>query len=177
MANYTSGYSGSQLDAILSLFHNKGLGDVSGVVKRNSNGTFTYQPIDSTISNSSTNPIQNQAVHAAIADAVATITADIPSIYFDTKAHWDAQTTLVGEANAIYIYTDYKTIDNKNVHGIKIGDGNAYLIDNPFIDALMQNHINNTDIHITSAERDFWNNKVTCYPSLTDEETIIFTKN
>ena len=41
MAEYVSNYSGDQLDAVLALLHNKGLGSVTGVVKRNADGTFS----------------------------------------------------------------------------------------------------------------------------------------
>ena len=42
MANnpYTSGYSGSEIDAIIALFNEKGLGNVTGFIKRNADGTF-----------------------------------------------------------------------------------------------------------------------------------------
>lgn len=40
MANYVSSYSGEQLEAVLALFVNKGLGNVEGIVKRKSDGTF-----------------------------------------------------------------------------------------------------------------------------------------
>jgi hypothetical protein len=102
-------------------------------------------------------------------------------IFFDTKANWDAQPTLVGELNTIYIYTDYqtKTIDGVtyNIAGVKIGDGNAYLIDNPFLDSIYYDHVNDTSIHVTSSEKSSWNNKVTCYVVSQDPENLIFTKN
>ena len=41
---YTSSYSGSQIDGVISLFYNKGLGSVVGTVKRNSDGTFEVAP-------------------------------------------------------------------------------------------------------------------------------------
>lgn len=100
-----------------------------------------------------------------------------PAVYFDTKANWDAQTTLVGEENSIYVYTDYQQKDGHNIAGIKVGDGNAYLIDNPFLDTIYYDHVRDSDIHITAAERAFWNNKDRCYYSLTDLETLVFTKN
>lgn len=100
-----------------------------------------------------------------------------PAVYFDTKANWDAQTTLVGEENSIYVYTDYQQKDGHNIAGIKVGDGNAYLVDNPFLDTIYYDHVRDSDIHITAAERAFWNNKDRCYYSLTDLETLVFTKN
>lgn len=134
--------------------------------------------IDTEISDTSTNPLENRAIHKAIADAVDGIIAGTPRIEFNTKAAWNAQTTLVGENNTIYIYTDYLQDENgKNLAGIKVGDGQAFLIDAPFIDKFYYDHINNTDVHITNEERNKWNQKVRCYRSLTEEETLVFTTN
>lgn len=68
------------------------------------------------------------------------------------------------------MYTDYRLDEEGNaVPGIKIGDGNAYLIDAPFMDTDIIDHINNHTIHITEEERQFWNNKVRCFESVVDE--------
>ena len=101
----------------------------------------------------------------------------IPKIYFDTTSNWNAQAQLISEANAIYIYTDAYQSNSTNIPCIKIGDGLAYLIDMPFISKLEIDHRNNTDIHITSAERTFWNNKVSVYYNNTNsaEELVFYT--
>lgn len=107
------------------------------------------------------------------------------AIHYGTTAYWDSQSTLIGENNHIYVYTDYTTItsngETKNVPNIKIGDGNAYLIDNPFIttsvEQLINLHINDTTQHITAEERTIWNNKIRCYLSENNNETIVFTTN
>ena len=65
----------------------------------------------------------------------------------------------------------------QNIPGIKVGDGNAYLIDMPFTDCLYKQHIEDTVSHITAAERTAWNNKVRCYMDTLDEERLIFTTN
>lgn len=48
--------------------------------------------------------------------------------------------------------------------GFKIGDGNAYLIDKPFVgeadSKLLQQHIEDAGLHIQPGERAFWNNKL-----------------
>ena len=107
------------------------------------------------------------------------------AIHYGTTAYWNSQSTLIGENNHIYVYTDYTTItsngETKNVPNIKIGDGNAYLIDNPFIttsvEQLINLHINDTTQHITAEERAIWNNKIRCYLSENNNETIVFTTN
>jgi hypothetical protein len=133
-------------------------------------------PVDSTISSTSVNPVENRAIYAAIAAAVQSTELHRPEVYFNTTAGWAAQGSLVSEANTLYIYTDYQQDSEGNdIPGIKIGDGNAYLIDKPFLDTIYYEHVNDTDIHITAEEREFWNNKVRCYYSPTNDETVIFT--
>ncbi len=100
-------------------------------------------------------------------------------IHLGTTAEWNSRPSLIGKKAHIYVYTDYQNIDGKDVPGIKIGDGDAYLIDAPFayggIYDLLMDHINNIIVHITSEERAAWNNKVRCYISDDDMETIVFT--
>lgn len=85
-------------------------------------------------------------------------------VFVDTTANWNSQVTYVPPAGAIIIYTDKAVVDNKNVPGIKIGDGNAYCVDLPFVaDEIAQtitSHIQDNIRHITSQERIFWNNKL-----------------
>ena len=99
-------------------------------------------------------------------------------IFYDTTANWNAKSTLVGKQGCIYVYSDYQQDgDGNDIPGIKIGDGNSYLIDAPFTDTLYKAHIEDTVKHITSAERTFWNNKVTCYLDPNNSETLVFSKN
>ncbi len=95
-------------------------------------------------------------------------------VRFGTTAQWNAQSTLESEANTLYIYTD-RAVDSLGnaIAGIKVGDGNAYLVDLPFTDNILMDHIADTTRHITSEEREFWNNKVRCYA--TGQETLVFT--
>ena len=101
------------------------------------------------------------------------------AVYVDTTANWNAKPQLIGKTNHVYVYSDYFMIDGMGVPGMKIGDGMAYLIDLPFVsgnDTRLNEHIADTEVHITNAERLFWNNKVTCFMSNGDEENIVFTK-
>lgn len=100
-------------------------------------------------------------------------------VHINTTLYWNSQPQLVGKPGHIYIYTDHDQIQGVNIPGLKIGDGLGYLIDAPFIDSnasTVEDHINNTDIHVTPEEKDFWNNKVTCFLDSADNENIIFTK-
>lgn len=108
--------------------------------------------------------------------------ADIP-IHYGTTDQWNSQPDLVGKKGHIYVYSDFgeTEIDGETVSvpNIKIGDGNAFLIDNPFItasvDDIINTHISDTNIHITADERDFWNEKVRCYINPDNPENVIFT--
>ena len=90
--------------------------------------------------------------------------------YFsDTTAGWASKTTLMSTADVFYIYTDYQTIvegtSTTYIAGIKIGDGTTYVVDLPFVSS------------VTSQEKNFWNNKVTCYLDANNAETLVFSKN
>lgn len=107
------------------------------------------------------------------------------AIYYDTTAHWDMQVSLVTEEGAVYIYSDYTYIDDgignlTPIAGIKIGDGSSYLIDMPFmtdgLTATLLSHVNNSSVHITPQEREFWNNKVSSYIDTEASETLILSK-
>lgn len=103
------------------------------------------------------------------------------NIQMKTTSEWRQDPTLIGQLNTFYIYTDRNTkVDEDtgkiiNVPGIKVGDGSSYLIDLPFVDDLFYSHINNLDIHVTLAEKQFWNNKVRTQDSEIDAQNLIFT--
>ena len=99
----------------------------------------------------------------------------LPNFYYNTKSYWDSYGNGVSELGAFYIYSDYIKEGAIYIPGIKIGDGKAYISDLPFIDMLYLDHINNNDIHVTSEEKEFWNNKVRAYCSQVEDETIVFT--
>lgn len=99
------------------------------------------------------------------------------NVQYDTTAGWNAQLTLVAAANTLYVYTDHiLTETGYYLPGFKIGDGNAYLIDIPFADSPIDEHMADSEIHITQEEREFWNSKERCYVDASAPETLIFTK-
>lgn len=97
----------------------------------------------------------------------------LPKVIFNTTENWDADTTTVSEENTLYIYTDYQTTESGNILGIKIGDGKAFIVDLPFSDTIMQQHMANTDIHVTPEEKAFWNSK---NRAVTYGENLILTE-
>lgn len=98
------------------------------------------------------------------------------NVISDTTEGWNSVSNLMSEQGVIYVYTDHiKGEDGENIPGFKVGDGKAYIADLPFSDDPFVNHINNSDIHVTLAEKNFWNNKVRAYYA--DTENITFTTN
>jgi hypothetical protein len=98
-------------------------------------------------------------------------------ILYDTTEHWNARPQLVSKKGYLYIYSDYKTdSEGKQIAGIKVGNGVNFLIDMPFEDTLLEEHVNDMTIHITAAERQFWNNKITTSDALVQGTNLIFTK-
>lgn len=117
----------------------------------------------------------------------------------DTTANWNNARGFIPMAGEVIIYDDYQkktwqveeygeiVTKTENIPGIKIGDGQAYVQDLPFVDKdlreRLMNHINNIDIHTTLAEKLFWNNKVNvddAYEQIHDEledETLIINRN
>ena len=90
--------------------------------------------------------------------------------------------TYIPALGEIVIYTDRNTIGNVVYQGIKIGDGLAYVVDLPFVgDDVYQmilnrieDHVNNTNIHVTQDEKNRWNNKLNY--SINNEELIFNTQ-
>lgn len=106
--------------------------------------------------------------------AVDKIKLDGINIQCKTSAEWMQDISYIPKFGEIIIYSDHDSYELNGetipVPDIKIGDGQAYCVDLPFIHAgererilaQINNHINNTDIHVTAAEKQFWNNKLNC---------------
>lgn len=105
---------------------------------------------------------------------------EVHQVFTDTTEGWNSQPSFVGKAGCIYIYSDYKKTEDALgntvfIPGFKVGDGNAYLIDIPFTDKLMYEHMADGTIHVTPEEKIFWNNKVRAYYA--DDEMLVLTTN
>lgn len=104
----------------------------------------------------------------------------------DTTAHWNEAIGFIPLPGEIIIYDDYKQIPYAveengelvtkllDVPGIKIGTGNGYVQDLAFVDEELRRtilaHINNSDVHVTPADKLFWSNKI----NVDDSEDILF---
>lgn len=97
-------------------------------------------------------------------------------IKYDTVEGWSNNREYIPLKGELIIYTDYDKQDGVEYPAIKVGDGLAYAVDLPFVGDetrdLYLTHINDTVVHITQDEREFWNNKVRCYINY---DTIVFT--
>ena len=104
----------------------------------------------------------------------------------DTTAHWNAKRSFIPMRGEIIIYMDYCQSNDGNgnitdVPGIKIGDGKAYLLDLPFVGSEtskqilreLHEHTENSAIHVSQQDRNFWNNKLNCQ---VDDECLLLTR-
>lgn len=103
----------------------------------------------------------------------------------DTTEHWNNARGFIPLAGEVIVYTDYETktytveeygetvTKTVQIPNIKVGTGNAYVQDLPFVDEktrdILMEHINNHDIHVTLQEKLFWNNKI----NIDDSEDIV----
>ena len=90
----------------------------------------------------------------------------------DTTQHWNEALGFIPLEGELIVYNDYKIIQKEvdgevrqvKVPGLKIGDGMAYIQDLPFVNEDLRikimEHIDNPDIHVSVADRLFWNNKL-----------------
>jgi hypothetical protein len=113
----------------------------------------------------------------------------------DTTTNWDAARGFVPMAGEVIVYTDYSSYQKEVngqiktilIPGIKIGDGNAYVQDLPFVDEdlrdILMEHIRDMDLHVTLGEKAFWNNKINvddAYEAVHDElidEMLVLNRN
>ena len=104
-------------------------------------------------------------------------------ILLDTTANWNQKLDYRPPEGMLIVYVDYQSYEDEHgdivyVPGFKIGDGNAYLIDKPFVgeadSKLLQEHLEDTGLHIQPGEREFWNNKLNYVEP--DNDLLIFTR-
>ena len=108
------------------------------------------------------------------ADLNSSYPAGGANIIYNTSEYWNSHPTLISKRGYIYVYSDWtQDSQGRDVAGLKVGDGKAYLIDLPFTEQILIDHLNDMVRHITEQERENWNNKVRCY--MEGEDKIVFT--
>ena len=91
-----------------------------------------------------------------------------------TTAYFEGVKTTVPPRGQLVIFSDLRERTNSEGSkiisaGIKIGDGEKTIEQLPFIDWFYWNHIKDANIHVTSEQKIFWNNKISCK---VDDETL-----
>lgn len=102
----------------------------------------------------------------------------------NTSEYWRLNPQFVPLDGEIIVYTDYQIVDGRFVPAVKIGDGKTAIVSLPFAigggsggDAesamtALNEHVNNSTVHVNESERFLWNNKLNYRM---DGETLIFT--
>lgn len=103
-------------------------------------------------------------------------------IEFGTTAEWDADPSYIPPLGMLVVYTDHAIAeDGTLVPGIKVGDGNAYLVHKPFIGEdlaeILNEHIADLSCHITEEERVKWNNKLNFVAPEIGSDLLVFNRN
>lgn len=187
--DYRDVYSKAEVDYLLQYTEQE-------ILKKLIEGEYEIEDliIDDELSLESKHAVQNKVITAELLnkvdksefDALVENLPDLAGIKCETTEYWDNASGYIPKSGEIIIYSDYQTkeVDGQiiNIPGIKIGSGNGYVQDLAFLnqdlaDALYD-HITNTIIHVTQAEKDRWNNKL----NVTDAEeviddTLIFNRN
>lgn len=79
-------------------------------------------------------------------------------IHAGTTEEWNAQPELIGEREHIYVYTDYCSENGTVYPALKVGDGESYLIDLPFVkgaDSLQMVDLGSFDLE--DYDWEYWN--------------------
>lgn len=99
-----------------------------------------------------------------------------------TKAEWQNSGNVTSQPGVLYVTTDYKTVTKDGttyeIPAFKLGDGNAYIVDMPYAtvdEETFLNHVNDRVVHITQAEREFWNNKNRAEIDENNPECLVMT--
>ena len=131
-------------------------------------------------------------------ESLASILSSKQDVLVATTQEWRAQPSFKPERGQIVIWSDKDTVlstweeDGHTesadvvVPGVKIGNGNAYNLDLPFVgDDIVVHLLEHTQssVHLSAGEREDWNHKITVGNPAdpTDDgvvnETLIITRN
>ena len=101
--------------------------------------------------------------------ALARLPEHVPEILMNTAEYWQSRTDFIPPRGALVVCTDrFRTEDGRAVPGIRIGDGDAYVPDLPFVNAdpellrRAEAHLTDSDLHVSPAEKTRWNSKLNC---------------
>lgn len=83
----------------------------------------------------------------------------------NTTEAWNSMPSLKSVKDVIYVYTDHTIVSGRPIPAMKIGDGQAFLIDLPFISGGSE---------IAPEQIEFWNEKCSVMLDPNDPEHMIF---
>ena len=87
-------------------------------------------------------------------------------VFSGTTEYWNSHPDIISKKDAIYVYTDWSTVNGVSVAGTKIGDGNTYVVDLPFTPS----------VNVTQEEKDYWNDKVAAKISAVESDNLMLYK-
>ena len=108
----------------------------------------------------------------------------VKELYYDTTANWNSHQDLIAKRAVAYVYSDHDSYEEDGqtvvVPAMKIGDGTSYLIDMPFMNEgytrRLLEHIGDENVHVSSEDRAFWNNKVAAFTDESSQaETLVLS--
>lgn len=93
----------------------------------------------------------------------------------NTSEYWQTHPEIISEKDVFYVYSDgYITATGENIPRLKFGNGINTVSDLSYIDQMYYDHIMNTSIHVTSAQKEFWNTKLICSEQNVGNEQVIY---
>jgi hypothetical protein len=128
--------------------------------------------VDEEFSPVSVHPVQNRVITQAIQSIEDRLNVVDGKIVYGTTEYWDSLEEFIAQENVIYVYTDGFEYQTQNIVRFKVGDGQTYLKDLSYTDMIYYDHVSDPTIHVSATDREFWNNKVSCY---TNGENLVFT--
>ena len=115
----------------------------------------------------------NDTTVAAVLDNL--ISKNTSQFEIHTNQYWNQHGDQVSQEGVFYVFSNAISLyDGTIIPRIKMGNGINRIIDLPFLDQLYYNHILNTDIHVTPAQKEFWNTKLICSEQNIGVEQVIF---
>lgn len=186
----TEQYVGQQI-SIIELQISEIISELSGFIKKSLEQGATFNAgqwvifdnsgnvkgLDATAKNVEYEPPQSGPTSTVtnVQSAIDILNARLDgTVLYDTEENWNSQPQLISAKGSIYVYSNHESYQDHYIPGIKIGDGVTYLIDMAFIDDIYANHIRDAIIHVSTEDREFWGDKVTC--DMINRNTLIFSK-
>lgn len=111
----------------------------------------------------------------------------VSDMAYGTRVEWEAQPDFVPHQGQIVVWSDHGKANvggvEVDVPGFKVGDGNAYNLDLPFVGddvasrimSELSGHVSNSSIHVSASDRSRWNGSVSVSDSVSGE-TLVFTR-